>query len=107
MLQALPACGELAGHPARGEVQNHCGGEMVRQTGNIVPPWQSLQLQRVPSPYQHESVVSAQVPVGGAGAQATGCGGVVHSGFGAVRCHVPSHRAVVRHSARGSSPQLQ
>ncbi len=72
MLQTVPACGVLMGQPARGESQNHWAGWMGRQTGYIVPPWQSLQLQRVPSPYQHESVVSEQVPEGGPGAHEGG-----------------------------------
>src|SRR5258708_8543128 len=82
---------------------------MVLQMGYIVPPWQSLQLQRVPSAYQQDNVASEQVvpAAGGTARHAGPNGGVVHDASGAVMCHVPSQRAVVRHWGRGSSPQLQ
>ena len=72
---------------------------MGLQMGYIVPPWQSLQLQRVPSVYQHDTVASEQVVVaaGGTARHAGPKGGVAQDASGAVRCHVPSQRAVVRH----------
>jgi hypothetical protein len=75
------------------------------QTGYSVPKLQALHQQRVPSPYQQESMASehALVWLGAGVGQVTGRGGAVQ---GVVdTCHAPaSHTARVRHCGRGSSP---
>src|SRR5450432_4115530 len=115
VLHGVPAWGISAGQPAAGVAQYHCGGSTVWQMGNCVPNLQELHQQRVPSPYQQDSVASEQALVwlGGGVGQAAGNGGVAQSCaplpssncFGALTAHAPvSHTAVVRHPGRGSSP---
>jgi hypothetical protein len=105
VLHAVPDCGITAGHPVAGAAQCHSGGLMGWQMGYSEPPLQPLHAQRVPSPYQQESVESEQVllSLGGGVGHAAGSGGAVQDGV--VTCQALAlHTAVVRHWGRTSSP---
>jgi hypothetical protein len=98
------------GQPAAGVSHHHSGGSIGRQIGYSVPPWQGLHRQRTPSPYQHDSVGSEHFVVlaGGGMRHEGGNGGVLQVVLAGVTTHFAStQRAEVRHSGRGSSPQLQ
>lgn len=110
-LHGVPACGIVAGQPLGGDAQAHSGGLMVSQIGYSLPPWQSLHQQRVPLPYQQESVLSLHVlpDAGGGEGQAGGSGAVAQPvASGCVTDHVSLavQSALVRHDGRGSLPQL-
>lgn len=110
VVQGEPASGARAGQPARTGEQAHAGGSIVWHTGYGDPPRQGLQVQRLPSPYQHVRVESVHGPVAPARVgHAAGSGGALQSWPGVVTCQRPdpSHRAVVRHPGRGSAPQEQ
>jgi hypothetical protein len=105
VLQGAPDCGITAGQPAVGVAQCHSGGLMGWQMGYSEPPLQPLHAQRVPSPYQQESVESEQVllSLGGGVGHVAGRGGAAQ--VGVLTCQVlPVHTAVVRHWGRTSSP---
>jgi hypothetical protein len=80
VLHGVPAWGITAGQPAAGLAQYHCGGSTGWQMGNCVPDLHGLHQQRVPSPYQQDSVASEQslTWLGGGIGQAAGNGGVAH-----------------------------
>jgi hypothetical protein len=107
----VPACGRGFGHAASGALQAHCGGSMVWQMGYSKPPLQALQLQMVPSSYQHASVGSEHcvAAAGGVLGHAAGSGGTAaQSAGGCLTDQAPlAQRPVVRHRGRRSSPQLQ
>lgn len=104
-LHEVPACGITVGQPVAGPAQYHWGRSMGWQTGYSVPKLQALHPQRVPSPYQQESMASEQALIWlGAGiGQAADRGGAVQ--WSVDTCHAPAlHTARVRHCGRGSSP---
>jgi hypothetical protein len=84
---------------------------MVWHDGYSEPPWHGLHQQRCPSAYQQARVLSLQVvpALGGVLSHAAGSGSTAQTvAFGVSTVQLPeSQRAAVRHSGRGSSPQLQ
>ena len=105
VLHGEPACGITVGQSVAGLAHCHCGGIIGRQMGYSEPPMQPLHEQRVPSPYQQESIGSEQALVWlGAGVgQAAGRGGAAQRVV-ETRHEPASQSARVRHCGRGSSP---
>jgi hypothetical protein len=82
----------------------------VRQIGYFAPASQALHEHTLPSSYQHWSFGSVQAVPGAAGisGHAAGFEGTEQPSLGAVSDQAPLlQTARVRHSGRGSSPQLQ